>query len=274
LLESVYGKIALRPLRDVDLLVRHQSGADALRVLAACGFEPARASSPNSGADGFENELLLIKPGRVPVPLELHWSLFDSPYYRQQLDIDDWWRRTQPFTLRNTPARMLDPVAQLLHLCGHLGLHHGGSDLLWEHDIAEVVHTYAGELDWDTLLDRAAATKLVLPVTSLLLRVAIEDHAPIPTAVIERLQALEAGADEHRIGAYLSARNRGAGVRFWTDVASMAGWRPRLRYAWTRLFPSPEYMQTRYGLRHRLLLPLYYPYRWLSGFTSLLSSRR
>ncbi|HYD47330.1 MAG TPA: nucleotidyltransferase family protein [Terriglobales bacterium] len=274
LLESVYGNIALRPLRDVDLLVRHERAQDALGILADRGFAAARAISANSGAAGFENELLLIKPGRVPVPLEMHWSLFDSPYYRQHLDLEDWWCSTEPFSLRNTPARMLDPVAQLLHLCGHLGLHHGGTDLLWEHDIAEVVHVYAARLDWDALLDRAVATDLVLSVTSLLLRVATEDGAPIPLAVLERLRTLEASRDERRISAYLATRTRGAGFRFWTDVASIEGWRPRLRYAWTRIFPSSEYMRARYGLRHRLWLPFYYPYRWLSALASHRSCRR
>ena len=63
----------------------------------------------------------------------------------------------------------------------------------------------------------------------------------------------------------LTAEQRSVAQRFWSDLASMGGWRARLGYAWTHLFPSAEYMRARYGIRYSLLLPLYYPYRWLRG---------
>ena len=62
---------------------------------------------------------------------------------------------------------------------------------------------------------------------------------------------------------------RSSGQRFLTDVATIAGWRQRLRYARTNLFPSAAYMRTRYEIRHRLLVPLYYPYRWWRGLRGL-----
>ena len=39
--------------------------------------------------------------------------------------------------------------------------------------------------------------------------------------------------------------------------------RKRAYLAWISLLPSPAYMRHRYNIRHSLLLPLYYPYRWL-----------
>jgi hypothetical protein len=45
----------------------------------------------------------------------------------------------------------------------------------------------------------------------------------------------------------------------------MPGWRQRVRFARTNLFPSAAYMRQRYQIKHPLLLPLYYPYRWLRG---------
>ena len=59
--------------------------------------------------------------------------------------------------------------------------------------------------------------------------------------------------------------------RFWYDLASMPGWRPRLRYALVHLFPGRDYMRQRYPLRHPRLWPLTYPYRWLHGLFQALS---
>jgi len=58
---------------------------------------------------------------------------------------------------------------------------------------------------------------------------------------------------------------RATGRRFWSDLRAIPGWRQRLRFARTHLLPSAAYMRRRYGIAHPLLLPLYYPYRWLRG---------
>ena len=80
-----------------------------------------------------------------------------------------------------------------------------------------------------------------------------------------RLRHLQPSGDEQRITAYLTAPERSVARRFWTDLASMDDATTRLGYAWMHLFPSAAYMRARYHVRHAMLLPLYYPYRWLRG---------
>ncbi|MFN8625256.1 MAG: nucleotidyltransferase family protein [Candidatus Binatia bacterium] len=264
LAKVVYHNIALRTLMDVDLLIHREHFDTAVRRLAQRGFTPRRAET-RTGAAGYENELLLTKPGAVPVPLELHWSLFDSPYYQQRLNLDACWRQAVPFALGERQALMLDPVSQLLHLCGHIVLHHGGADLLWENDIAEVVALNGPTLDWSALLDRAAAFDLVIAVQRMLLPLAEDEPAAVPGDILERVRRMRPTADERRIVGYLTAAERGAGRRFRDDLVSMHGWHGRLGYAWTHLVPSAAYMRERYHVRHPLLLPFYYPYRWFRG---------
>ncbi len=156
-------------------------------------------------------------------------------------------------------------MTQLLHLCGHLMLHHGGEDLLWEEDIAEIVRLRGGEIDWDLLCTRARELDLVLSVRGLLLSLADENRGAIPAAAVEKIRALRASPDEQRVVGYLTTPGRSVAQRFWDDLASMGGWRARLGYAWTHVFPSAEYMRARYGVTHPLLVPFYYPYRWLRG---------
>jgi hypothetical protein len=265
LAEVVYRNLALRPLMDIDLLMRREHLSIALRTLGERGFAPMRPETRDGAAAAYENELLLIKPGAVPVPVEIHWSLFDSPYYQQRLNLEVCWQQSVPFTLGERQAQMLDPVSQVLHLCGHLVLHHGGEDLLWENDIAEFVALHGATLDWSTLLQRASACDLVIAVQTLLLPVAEEDPDSMPADVVERLRHLRPTPDERRIVGYLTADERGVAQRFWTDLASMDRWGERLGYTLTHLFPSAAYMRERYRIRHPLLLPFYYPYRWFRG---------
>lgn len=265
LAEIVYRNIAVRPLMDVDLLMRREQLGIALPALSAAGFAPTKAETRAGSTAAYENELLLIKPAAIAIPIEIHWSLFDSPYYQERLRLEHCWRNAVDFRLGNRTAKMLDPISQILHLCGHLVLHHGGEDLLWENDIAEYLGIYGPTLDWEQLLEQAREWELVLPVQQLLVPLAAREPGKIPPAVLEELESLRATEGETRVAGYLSNEQRSVGRRFFTDMASMSGWRARLGYALTHLFPSAAYMRERYHITNPLLLPFYYPYRWFRG---------
>jgi hypothetical protein len=178
----------------------------------------------------------------------------------------DWfWQTAQPLRLGDIPTLMLGPEALLMHLCGHLALHHAATGLLWWHDIIEVLLARAGELDWSELIARTRAYELVLPVRTVLTRAQAEWGVPLPVHAIAALTALSSSSAEERVFTRLTQPRRPAGERFWIDLLGMSGWRQRLRFARTNLFPSAAYMRQRYAIAHPLLLPLYYPYRWLRG---------
>lgn len=271
LAEAVYRKAAVRPMEDLDLLVRREHVSTALRVLSALGYEPAHAEFRAGYVVTYRNEVMLVKPGEVNVPIEIHWSLFSPLYYQHAVPINWFWQTALPASVGDVPTWILGPEAQVLHLCSHMLLHHGhGGEprLLWLHDVAEVIAFYQEQIDWDQLLARAQAYDLVLPVQWILTRVGDEWHAPIPTDVLERLRALCPSHGEKRVFNWLTTAHRPV-QRLWAHLASTPGWGPRLRSAWCVLFPSAGYMQYRYRIPHPLLVPLYYPYRWLRGLRSV-----
>jgi hypothetical protein len=276
LARTVYGGAGLRPMGDLDLLVHEQGVQPALRILTELGYRRAGVEV-RPGADlAYESEVVLEKPGLVEFVVEVHWSLFDLPYYQQILPMAWFWQTALVVQVRNTQARVLGPEAQILHLCGHVVLHHGAEEakLLWLHDVAEVLVHYRDQMDWDELLRRTQECGLVLPVQQVLGQVADEWGVPVPAAARARLDGLHPSAGEVQAVAWRTASHRPVAQRFWTDLASMGSWRQRLHYAWIQLFPSATYMQSRYGIRHRSLLPLYYPYRWWLGLRGVPAALR
>jgi hypothetical protein len=265
LLQEVYGNIALRPMVDLDLLVRKEDVAHALRAVQANGYRLTDIEVHAGMALEFENEVLLMKPGQVDILLELHWHLLDSPYHQERMDLEWCWTTAASTRFEGAAGLVLGPEALLLHLCSHLAIHHGGDWLLWLHDVAEVLHRYQSQLDWESLLGQAAASDLILPLQQILPRVADQWQVPLPDAVRERLAAFEPSAAELKAFRGLTAESRPLARRFWAELASMPGWRRRIRYAWRNLFPSVSYMRRRYGMRHTYLLPFYYFYRWYQG---------
>lgn len=265
LAEAVYRDLSLRPMGDVDVLVRRDDLATTTRLLEELGYAPMRAETHPGELAEHENELAFCKRGRVPAYIDVHWTLFDSPYYQTRIGMDWFWDTAQPVTIAGVPALMLGPEALLIHLCGHLALHHQTSGLLWWHDIVEVLTTTGDHIAWTELLAKTRQYGLVLPVRTVLTAAADEWGAPLPADVLAALRAVPHSRTEQRVFSWLTSTDRPAGQRFWADLGSMPGWGQRLRFARTHLFPSAAYMRQRYRILHPLLLPFYYPYRWLRG---------
>lgn len=272
---AVYENPALRPMGDIDLLVRPGDVDAALEALAGLGYRPLQHEPAPDSTRTFENQVLLGKEGGT-APLEVHWGLFDSPYYQEHLPMDWFWQTAIPLTAGTMPLRALGPAAQLLHLCAHLVLHHGAGSprLLWLHDVAEVLARYQGAIDWPSLLSQARASELVGSLRRVLPRVAREWQAPIPAPILGELAALQPSPAEARILARLASGPRPAGRRLLDDLADTPTWHRRLRLAWVNLFPTAAYMQQRYRIRHRFLVPFLYPYRWFLGLRGLASHRQ
>ncbi len=107
LADDIYRNRAVRPLMDVDLLMRRQHLETALEVVGRHGFTSERPETRAGSTAAYENELLLTKRAAIPIHLEIHWSLFDSPFYQERLDLDFCWRNTKPLPLGETTAQML-----------------------------------------------------------------------------------------------------------------------------------------------------------------------
>src|SRR5262249_5775410 len=152
------------------------------------------------------------------VEIDVHWTLFDSPYHQARADVDWFWDTSVPVRIAGVETRMLGSEAFLLHLCGHLALHHAGDGLLWEHDVFEALVAFGAATDWQMLLSKARAYDLVLPVRTVLIRAVDEWNAPVPVAALAALCALPCSRGEARVFARLRRRNRSAGKRFWADL--------------------------------------------------------
>jgi hypothetical protein len=274
LAETVYGNAALRPMTDLDFLVRGEEMPAIIDLLTEDGYCVDTTLDAHEGMGAaFENKVTLRKPGPPKVMVELHWTLLDSPYYQERLPLAWFWDTAQPLAAAGGGALGLGPEALLLYLSAHLALHHKSQGLLWLNDIAEVLYHYRDQLDWDLTLAKAVEYDLVLPLQQILPVVVEGWGAPAPAGILGRLAGLEPSAEETKVYNWLSAGRRPVAQRFWADLSSMPGWGGRIRYGLGSLFPSGAYLARRYRIRHPLLTPLYYPYRWWRGLHGALAGR-
>jgi hypothetical protein len=269
LAEPIYGNVALRPMHDIDLLVHERDVPAALQALASLGYTvvPPRA---------YRCQVLLRPHKEGLTPIELHWSLFTPFFYHYQLSSDWLWETAKTVNMGSTPARILGPEAQLLHLCGHLTLHHSGGEALkelWMCDVALVIEQSGLELDWDELLARARTYGLTEPLRRVLFRVNHSWPGRVPVRTMERLSVLRPSLEEHRASAMLLGLGRPTSLTFLAELATLPDYRARLHFLWRNLFPPLAYLRQIYPASQGLRAPLIYPYRWLRILRTLVSHR-
>ena len=256
LLGTIYDNIALRPLRDVDLLIRQEQVECAVAALGSVGYVEAKVE-PFTGAHLlYANELLLQKEGALDIFLDIHWGLFDSPFYQEQLGMDWFWNTTRPATVAGSEVQILGLEGQLLHLCAHLELHHQGRGLMWWVDVAELLYQHGEEVRWEELLEMSVDLDLLISLREVLGRLSAEWGIAAPATFLTTLESLGASQREEQVHAWLARSDRAIARRFWWILVTLPRWQQRLHFVWGQLFPS-------------VLLPLYYPYRWLRGLESV-----
>lgn len=191
LARHVYDNIALRPMGDFDLLVKEADLLKANDLLVELGYRVSRNADTEALIAKYYHLPPLIKAGKIPVGIELHWKL-ERPSARFKIDTEELWRRAQPAAFGESRASALCPEDLLLHLCIHASYHHQfrfGLRALC--DIAEIIRNYHNRLDWELLCERAddwGAAKCVYLTLSLAAKLL---EANVPHDVLQRLMPME-----------------------------------------------------------------------------------
>jgi hypothetical protein len=270
---TAYSSTFPRYFADLDLLVRREDVNQVMDALLELGYAAAGSVQLRTGDFlPFVNEWQVTKAGELDVEIDLHWHLFGWIYY-QQIPLDWFWQTAVPVTVGASPARVLGPEAQILHLCLHVFQHRGQAwafSLRLLHDIAQVLAHYQAQIDWQLLLNKTEAFHVVLPVQQVLQYVWENWPVFIPPEIADQIRDLQPTPGEER--AFTLARSvAGDSDAHFAAVglANLPDWRSRLLYLSRNvLFPPAAYMRHRYNIQRRYMLPFYYPYRWYLGLAS------
>lgn len=265
LAEPVYRNLALRPMTDLDLLVRPGQVQPALEALAGLGYSQVDDDPYGGATDEYRNEIELSNPNGSQPMIEIHWTLLQPPYYQEKISTDWVWSQTRPYPCGRARFLRLDPELEMLYLCAHLYLKHFGEGLLWLNDLAELAFACASEIQWPGLLAQARTLDLLLPLQKGLARAAAELAAPVPAEFLRELAAAKPSREEQRLFARFATAYQSPAQAAWALLEDMKSPRARLHFALMQAFPPPAYMRRRYGIRSRWLVPFYYPYRWVIG---------
>jgi Uncharacterised nucleotidyltransferase len=142
LAKTVYSNRALRPMSDIDILVREIDLPQVETKLLDLAYKFDANTKEHRRKHDYH--FVFTKSGDIKI--EIHWHITrpTSPF---RIDIDGMWKRAQPTKIAGVEALVFSPEDLLLHLCQHMHKHKliGGIRPLC--DIAHVVE-YHNAINW------------------------------------------------------------------------------------------------------------------------------
>ncbi len=268
----LYAESGVRPTADIDILIRESEIETAVNILQDVGFTFADSRADLTGLS-YQNELAMINESLPSKPrVELHWQLFDAPYWQRHVEIDWFWETAVSAKLGDIPILLLSNEASFLYESAHLQLHHTGQELKWLTDLGLLVAK--SDLRWPLILEQAAQMRLTLPLRDTCNTLAADWAVRIPDDVLSYLNVYTPSKDEAIQYAQMQDHFRNPGQRFIADMQSIGNIAGGLQFGRENLFPSKSYMRKRYEIENGKWVWPYYLHRWRLGFQQLLKQTK
>lgn len=256
---GLYPEPHLRPRCDTDLLFPdHESARQAWQRLEAEGYEPL----PNVVEGRFvSRQRTYIKTTGGGHALDLHWAISNSHSFVRALPYHELNRDAVALPDLHEQARTLSPLHSLLfaclHLFGHDRIEHMRR-LLWLYDI-HLLSRRLSESDWSAF-SRVAITKEVAGICRHVLD-EVNDRFPVEAYGTIR----PALAVAERMESFRPDRLKSSLHFLYYDMKALDRWTDRLQWLRESLFPSADYMRSKYPRTSHLWLPLLYMRRAATG---------
>ncbi|MBI2486990.1 MAG: nucleotidyltransferase family protein [Deltaproteobacteria bacterium] len=165
LAQTVYGNIALRPMSDIDLLIKTEDLSHAEKIMSDLGYL-FEGNKPLEWYRENHFHLSYFHPEKT-ILVEIHWHIGRASH-PSQIAITDtgfierWWERTRTVEISGMKTLLLCPDDLLVHLSLHFIKHRfisGGfkgpftsrGALIQLCDIFQILKHYKNEFNWARL---------------------------------------------------------------------------------------------------------------------------
>jgi hypothetical protein len=152
LLGFLYPEIQLRPMTDLDLLIREKDWPKVAETLSQRGYR-----TPPPESERYYRESWYHQVVETPAPgttrIEFHWNL--ESVERSRIDPEELIRDAVPCEIEGATYLRLSDDHLLLHLAVHLAHHFAAPSLHWVEDLRRLLEE--GSLDWSRIAGTARA---------------------------------------------------------------------------------------------------------------------
>ena len=278
-----YPHFSLRPMGDIDLLVKRSSQLRIIKLMLEMGFNLYETGDSCNRFFIRQISKRRKRETHKPIFIEVHSNLqapirlnksisVDMDEFWNGIQMKSIWNGTQMKSMAGFPFFQFYPTYNLIYLCFHLGEHHF-SRLIWAYDVALLIHRHGEEIDWETLKDLCPRMKIRSPLYHSFSLCQELFQIPIPEGVLKNLsQSWWREKILHsliRRNILFPEKSRSSLLsRFLIKIFCIDNW---LEAALWFLFPTREWMKKQYSLQGTREI---YPYYLLHPILYLINAIR
>jgi hypothetical protein len=269
-----YPRFSLRPMGDIDLLVKGSDQLRVIKLLLEMGFNLYETGGtcnrffskgvPKGKKRETHKPVFVEVHSNLQVPVRLNRSFI--------VDMDEFWNGGQGKSINGFPFLQLCPTHNLIYLCSHLAEHHF-SRMIWAYDVALLIQRHGEEIDWEKLEELCARMRIRSPLYHSLRLCRELFGIPISERVLRNLST---PWWRKRIGHFVIRRNllfpeqyqAGWFDQFFIKTFLVDSWAEAMLWF---LFPTREWMKKQYSLRGTREI---YPYYLLHPILYVIKSLR
>jgi hypothetical protein len=188
-----YGNMALRPMHDIDLMVRDEKLERIVATLEEIGWKIKPSTAPQGCWRDYvlvANEMSLCNEGGQEI--DLHWHL-QYEYCRNEID-ERFWSRSRMADINGMPARTISDTHHLVHTCIHGAKWDEVRPIRWVADGCKILGS--AQIDWVEVLHLARSYEMKLPIRDTLRYLKDVFECEVPGDVLAELELLPESPDE------------------------------------------------------------------------------
>jgi hypothetical protein len=180
LIHTIY-PFGIRPIEDIDLLIKRDDFQMADQILRSMGYEDCAVGMDLWTHLTFSNKITYINTTHPIIPIDIHFSLGPYPYLGR-ISREVLLDHTESLETPKGRLTVLGPEGLLIHLCLHLFQHHFDDWQVSCCDIIAVIRHYDDKMDWDKFKALVNSSKIILPVNYSLQKASLLAEIKVPAS--------------------------------------------------------------------------------------------
>jgi hypothetical protein len=269
LAEEIYKNIGLRPMSDIDLLVKEEDLQKTKIELSKMKY--SAYVYPTKTHEKFQtvySEELPFTHQDKNIYVEIHWDI-QPRYAPYMIDINKFWSNTKIVQIAGVEVLTFAPEDLLQHLCLHLDKHinYSGAPpatpLRNYCDIVEVINYYKDTINWNYLLQSSKNYGIEEPIFQILFIAKEYFGTLVPENILNELESIKSDISFEEIFNGLTKNNSNKKyqcleMNYLLNLKTVNGIWNKLHIMMGDIFPSKEYMMYRYSINNKTQVYRYY----------------
>ena len=254
----IYPDIALRPMTDIDLLIKKEDLAKCEKPLSSLNYlvHPGFRKILDTPPSPYLNAVVCKKLTSPFVSLHLHWHILNYTFspgygYISNLDIDSIWQEAELTKIDNVEVLRMAPHHLLLHLSEH-HLKHYFDRLILLTDIDSLLNYYRGTFNWERTLRNAFEFNFSRVLFYTLYIVSHILGTVVPKDILFRLKPNRTSRFENKFIDSILTRKPSRNLSFFMFLGMNKGAARKIRFISRTILPHPRYifqLQDVYGIK-------------------------